>query len=122
MHVRLHYIKSDKTLKQRFVEEKDNHINFSISRFIFSITFKSMITSTKSLFLVIFMTKAFVVCLFTSSSSSIRISILSYITSKIYMIMKKLFEIFVEKTNRKSKKIIQKKSIFSCFSEFRQSR
>ena len=36
--------------------------------------------------------------------------------------MKKLFEMFVKKINRKSRKIIQKKSIFSCFSESRQFR
>ena len=34
--------------------------------------------------------------------------------------MKKLFEIFAEKASRKNRKIIQKKSTFSCFSEFRQ--
>ena len=48
MHIRLHYIKSDKTLRQRFVEKRNNHINLSISRFTSSITFKSMIISTKS--------------------------------------------------------------------------
>ena len=122
MHVRLYYIKFDKTLKQRFVEKKNNHINLSISRFISSITFKSMIISIKSLFLIIFITKTFVVCLFTSSSNSFRISILSHITSKIYMIMKKLFEMIVEKTDKKNRKIIQKKSTFSCFFEFRQFR
>ena len=58
MHVRLHHIKFDKTLKQRFVEERNNHINLSISRFIFSTTFKSMTASTKSLYLFIFITKA----------------------------------------------------------------
>ena len=124
-HVRLHHIRknyNNKTLKQRFVEERNSHINLSISRFTFSITFKSMIASTRSLFLVIFMTKTSVVCLFTSSSSSFRISILSHITSKIYMIMKKLFEMFVEKADKKNRKIIQKKSTFSCFSESRQSR
>ena len=57
MHVRLHYIKSDKTLKQRFVEEENNHINLSISRFISSITFKSM-TASKSSYLFISTTKA----------------------------------------------------------------
>ena len=46
------------TLKQRFVEERNNQINLLISRFTFSITFKSMTTSTKSLYLFIFMTKA----------------------------------------------------------------
>ena len=58
MHVRLHYIKFDKTLKQRFVEKENNHINLSISRSTFSITFKSMTASAKSSYLFIFMTKA----------------------------------------------------------------
>ena len=54
-HVRLHY---NKTLRQRFVEKRNNHINLSISRFISSITFKSMTASTKSSHLFISMTKA----------------------------------------------------------------
>ena len=54
-HVRLHH---NKTLSQRFVEEENNHINLSISRFTFSITFKSMTASTKSSYLFIIMTKA----------------------------------------------------------------
>ena len=60
-YVRLHHIKknyNNKTLKQRFVEKRNNHINLSISRFIFSITFKLMTASTKSSYLFISMTKA----------------------------------------------------------------
>ena len=184
-HVRLHHIKknyNNKTLRQRFVEKKNSHINLSISRFISSITFKSMTTSTRSSSLVIFMTKAqiarsivfsvdfsitsmnsvafkssrrhestctrftfsitfrfmfastksssliisitkaSVVCFFTFSSSSFRISILSHTTSKIHMFMNDLFEIFAEISNKKSKNIIKKKSISSCFSEFRHTR
>ena len=172
MHVRLHYTKLDKTLRQRFVERENNHINSSI-------TFKSMTTSTKSLYLFISMTKAQVVrsiefsvdssiisknlatsimsaeffysvtfsitfeststilkfshhsvimmktsiaCSSTFSSTSSRISILSHTLSKIYMIINDLFEIFAEISNNKSKNIIQKKSTFSCFFEFRQIR
>ena len=103
-HVRLHYNKLFKTLKQRFVEKKNNHINLSISRFIFSITsmnsiafkssrrheftdmffsifsitFKSMFASTKSSFLIIFMTKTFVVCFFTFSLNSSQTSTLKH--------------------------------------------
>ena len=93
-----------------------------ISRFISSITFKSMTALTKSLYLFIFITKAFVACFFTSLSSSFRISILSHTTSKIYMFMNNLFEIFIEISNKKNKNIMQKKSIFSCFFESRQTR
>ena len=60
-HVRLHHIKksyNNKTLRQRFVEEENSHINLSISRSISSITFKSMTASAKSSFLIISMTKA----------------------------------------------------------------
>ena len=60
-HVRLHYIKknyNNKTLKQRFVEKRNNHINLSISRFIRLIIFKSITTSTKSSSLIISITKA----------------------------------------------------------------
>ena len=59
-HVRLHYIRKNydnKTLRQRFVEERNNHIdllNLSTS----STTFKSMTASTKSSHLFISMTKA----------------------------------------------------------------
>ena len=181
-HVRLHHIKksySNKTLKQRFVERKNNHINSSISSFISSTTFKSMTTSAKSLYLFISMTKAqvarfiefsidssitsmnsiasieffyfitfsitseststilkfshhsitmmktSVVCSstfhITSSLTSSRISILSHILSKIYMTMNDLFEMFAEISSNKNTNIIQKKSISSCFSEFRQS-
>ena len=68
-HVRLHH---NKTLRQRFVEKKDNHINLSISRLsisrsTFSITFKSMTTSTKSLYLFIIITKAQVARFIVSS-------------------------------------------------------
>ena len=57
-HVRLHYIRksyNDKTLKQHFVEKRNNYIDLFNS---LSIIFKSMTTSTKSLYLFIFMTKA----------------------------------------------------------------
>ena len=191
-HVRLHKKMSDKTLRQRFVERRDNHINSSNSRSTFSITFKlmtistkslyliismtkaqvvcfitssinsfitskisreaittnsksitklsrfsrftlitllilsttfkSMFVSTKSSFLIISMTKTFVACFFTSSTSSFRTSILSHTISKIYMIMKNLFEMFVEKSSKRNMNIIQKKSIFSRFFEFRQFR
>ena len=118
-----------------------------LTAFISSITFKSMTTSTTSIvsivsieflyfmkFMIAFeststilefshysiiMMNASIVCFFTSSLISFEISILSHITSKIYMIIKKLFEMFVEKTRRKNKSIIQKKSTFSCSSEFR---
>ena len=143
MHIRLHYIKFNKTSKQSFIEKENNHFNLSISRFNFSITFKSMTTSTKLSYLFIFITKAQIarsivflidfsitsmnstafklsrrqfsiisrstsiilkfshhsiiiikasmICLFVSSSNSSRISILSYISSKIYIIMNDLF-------------------------------
>ena len=58
----------------------------------------------------------------TSSSNSFRISILSHIASKIYMIMKKLFEMFAEKLSKENMNIIQKKSTFSRFFEFRRTR
>ena len=124
-HVRLYHIRksySNKTSRQRFVEKENNHINSSISRFIFSITFKSMTASTKLSYLFISMTKAFVACFLISSSNLFRISILSHITSKIYMFINDLFEIFVEISNRKSRNIMQKKSTSSCFFEFRQIR
>ena len=195
-HVRLHKKMFDKTLKQRFVERKDNHINSSISSFTSSIIFKSMTTSTKSSYLFISMTKAqvarfiefsidfsitsitfsinsqftstiliesiaftssrhhkftymfftssitsestsailksshhsismqktLVTCSFTSSSTSSRSLILSHAASKTYMTIKKLFEMFAEKTRKKNRSIIQKKSTFSCFSESRQIR
>ena len=72
-HVRLHKKMFDKTLKQRFVERENNHINSSISSstlsitFISSIIFKSMTTSTKSSYLFISMTKAQVVRFIESS-------------------------------------------------------
>ena len=94
----------------------------SIISLILSATLRSMFASTRSSFLTISMTKTPVACFFTSSSSSSRISILSHTTRKIYMTMKKLFEMFAEKTRRKNRNIIQKKSIFSCFSESRQTR
>ena len=59
-HVRLHYIKknyNNKTLKQRFVEERSNHIDL-LNSFTSSTTFKSMTTSAESSYLFIFMTKA----------------------------------------------------------------
>ena len=59
---------------------------------------------------------------FTFSLNSFRISILSHTASKIYMIIKKLFEIFAEKLNKKNMNIIQKKSTSSCFFESRQTR
>ena len=175
MHVRVHHIKSDKTLRQYFVEEKSSHINLfnsftssitsrtmtasakssyliismtkaqvvcfitiSVNSFItskisreaiatnsklitkssrfsrstliisliLSITFKLMFASTRSSLLIISMTKTSVACFFTSSSNSFRTSILSHTTRKIYMTMKKLFEMFAEKTRRKSRSII----------------
>ena len=61
-HVRLHHKIFDKTLRQRFVEEKSKHINLlvtfvfvtilinsSIKFFISLITFKSTSTSTKQM-------------------------------------------------------------------------
>ena len=45
-------------MRQRLVEREDNHIKLSISHSISSITFKSMTTSAKSLYLFIFITKA----------------------------------------------------------------
>ena len=72
----------------------------------------------------IIMMNASIARFFTFSSTSFRSSIVSHQKShisKYYMIIKKLFEMFVEKTNRKNRKIIQKKSISSCFFEFRQS-
>ena len=217
MHVRLHYTKFNKTLRQRFVEKKNNHINLSISRSTFSITFKSMTASAKLLYLFIFMTKAqfarfivflidfsitsmnstafkssrrheftcmfftissssfqtsillhstsfqktvimklkfhyfsifsiisrststilksshhsiiimnaSIVCSFTFSSTSSRSSIASHQkshTSKHYMIMKNLFEMFAEKSSKRNMNIIQKKSTSSCFSKSRQTR
>ena len=174
-HVRLRHDKKmfDKTLKQRFLERENNHINLSTSHFIFSITFKSMTISTKSSYLFISMTKAQVarfiefsidfsitsinliastasvvsivsiksfyftksltasestsailkssyhsiiminasiVCFFTFSLTSSRSSIASHqksFTLKFYMIMKKLFKIFAEKSNKKNMNIIQ---------------
>ena len=157
--MRLHYIKknyNNKTLKQRFVEEKNNHINLSILLFISSITFKSMTTSTKSSYLFISITKAQIVrfiefsidfsitstnlivsvafkssrhhkftCMFyIFSSSSSQTSMLKYQESyrKSYFIMNDLFEMFAEKSSKKSMNITQKKSTFSCFFEFRQFR
>ena len=67
MHIRLHYIKFDKTLKQRFVEEENNHINLSISRSTSSITFKLMTASVKSSYLFISMTKTQVARFIVSS-------------------------------------------------------
>ena len=75
-HVRLHHIKksySNKTLKQRFVEEKNSHIDL-LNSFILSITFKSMTASTKSSHLFIFMTK-------TQIARSIEFSVDSSISS-----------------------------------------
>ena len=126
-HVRLHHIRKDynKTLKQRFVEEKDNHINLSISRFISSTTFKSTSTILKFSLYSIIMMNASIVCFFTFSSTSSRSSIVSHKnlhTSSFYMTMMMMFEMFVEKTRRKNKNIMQKKSTFSCFFESRQTR
>ena len=94
----------------------------NIVSFTSTFTFKSTSTTTKFSQHSISMQKTSMICSFTSSSNSFRISILSYIASKIYMIIKKLFEMFVEKTRRKNKSIIQKKSTFSCFFEFSQFR
>ena len=155
-HVRLRHIKksyNNKTLKQRFVEREDNHINLSISRFIFSITFKSITASAKSSYLFIIMTKAQVARFiefsidssitstnlivltafksshshkytrmsFTFSSSSSQTSMLKHQKQhrKSYFIINDLFEMFAEKSNKKNMNITQKKSIFSCFFEFR---
>ena len=117
-HVRLHYIKksyNNKTLKQHFVERKNNHINLSISCFISSIT---------SIVSIAFKSRhyKFTCMFFIFSSNSLRILILSHTASKTYMTMKKLFEMFAEKLSKRNMNIIQKKSIFSCFSESRQTR
>ena len=85
-------------------------------------TFKSTSTTTKSSQHSISMQKTFVICSFTSLSTSSRSLTLLHAASKTYMTMKELFEMFAEKTRKKNKSIIQKKSIFSCFSELRQTR
>ena len=125
MHVRLHYIKFDKTLKQRFVERKNNHINLSISRFIFSITFKLMTTSTKSSFLIIFMTKTFVVCIFIFSVTFFVefVANIDVKTSRIASQIIFYYKWFVRdvrwKIKQKKHEYYTKKIDFSCFSEFR---
>ena len=97
-----------------------------IARFIeFSIDFS--ITSTNLIVLIAFKSSHFhkhTRMSFTFSSSSSQISTLKHQKShrKSYFIMNDLFEMFVEKSSKRNMNIIQKKSIFSCSSEFRQSR
>ena len=136
-HVRLHYIKknyNNKTLKQRFVEKKNNHIDL-FNSFTSSITFKSMTASTKSSHLFIFMTKAKIArsiefsidfsislmnvivltafksshfykhtCMFSISSSTSSRSSISS-HQKSYMIMNDLFAMFVDRKKRFKKNL-----------------
>ena len=127
----------------RFIESS---IDFSITsmNLIASVALIALAVSTKSFYSMKFliasesistilkfshhsitMMNASIVYSFTSSSTSSRSSIASHQkshTSKTYMTMKKLFEMFAEKTRRKSRSIIQKKSTSSCSSESRQTR
>ena len=144
-------IYNNKTLKQHFVEKENNYINSSILSFtllitfISSITFKSVTTSIALIVSIVsikffyFMTASestsailkfshhsiimmntSIVYSFTFSSTTSHSSIVSH--RKSYFTMIDLFEMFVEKLNKKNMNITQKKSIFSCFSEFDQSR
>ena len=99
------------------------------TRFFYStkslIAFESTSTILKLSHHSITMINASIVCSFTSSLTSSRSSIVSHqksFTLKFYMTMKKLFEMFAEKSSKRNMNIIQKKSIFSCFHESRQTR
>ena len=127
IHIRLHYIKFNKTSKQRSFEKRNNHINLSISRFNFSITLMNSIAfklSRRYEFTCMFFTilsslfQTSILLYFTFSLNSFRISSLSHITSEIYMFINDLFEMFVEISNRKNKNIMQKNRFFRVFLNF----
>ena len=152
-HVRLHHIRKsyNKTLRQRFAEEKDRHINLSISRPTPPTTSRSMAASARPSPLAISMTKAQAARSIvppadspitsmnsaapkssrrhgptctrsTPPPSPLRISVLSHTASKAYMTMKELFEMFAEKLSKRSMNIIQKRSTSSCSPGPRQTR
>ena len=124
-HVRLHHISksySNKTLRQRFAEEGDSHINLPISRPTSSTTSRSMAASTRPLLLAIPMAKAPVACPPTPPPSPPRTSVLSHTAPKTYTTMKELFEMFAGKISKRSMNIIQKRPTSPCSPEPRQTR